>query len=265
MNSTIIENRKNRQTQLVLPFIEQFISKCNLNIDISKSIIGTTINNIQSDIYVRLEAHDKYNIKSQLYIDVIDVKDNYIISDYYYHITWAALTFSLRDCNYNILLRPLKDIYNKKTKFCDFMFRNRTYKNAVKRYNFYKILNKEKMTDDIQNDKRFSLEMYNDAVIQHRPYRFSIAFENDIVDGYVTEKIVNSFLAGCIPIYDGTEDVYKYFNKESFINARDFSSLKELVNYVIKVDNTPELYNKYINACPLDEDKLKKLFWWDNI
>ena len=62
--------------------------------------------------------------------------------------------------------------------------------------------------------------------------------------------IINSFLAGCIPIYDGTDDIYKYFNKGSFINAKDFESLEKLAEYVVKVDSDKKLYNQYINTEP---------------
>ena len=41
------------------------------------------------------------------------------------------------------------------------------------------------------------------------PFRFAMAFENANVSGYVTEKIVNAFLAGAIPIYWGHPDVFK--------------------------------------------------------
>ena len=104
--------------------------------------------------------------------------------------------------------------------------------------------------------------MYDDVVQLHKPYRFSIAFENNIVDGYITEKIINSFLAGCIPIYDGTDDIYKYFNRKSFINATDFDSIEKLAEYVIKVDNDPELYNKYVQEIPTTHAQLQQLFWW---
>tara|TARA_Y100000591_G_C21811561_1_gene688230 strand:+ start:1074 stop:1478 length:405 start_codon:yes stop_codon:yes gene_type:complete len=132
----------------------------------------------------------------------------------------------------------------------------------VKRWKFFNILNNLKKVERPMDNSRYSSNMFNDVVELHKDYKFSIAFENDIVDGWVTEKIINSFLAGCIPIYDGTSDIYKYFNKRAFINAKDFNSLEELAMYVIKVDETPELYNEYIKESPSTTDQLKKLFFW---
>jgi hypothetical protein len=41
------------------------------------------------------------------------------------------------------------------------------------------------------------------------------------------------------------------FNPNSFICADDFSSLEELADYVVHVDETPELYARYVQASPL--------------
>ncbi len=37
------------------------------------------------------------------------------------------------------------------------------------------------------------------------------------MSGYVSEKIVNAFAAGSIPIYYGTTDIFKIFNHRAFI------------------------------------------------
>ena len=41
--------------------------------------------------------------------------------------------------------------------------------------------------------------------------------ENQKARGYVTEKIVNAFQSITVPIYYGTTDVFKLFNKDAFI------------------------------------------------
>jgi hypothetical protein len=50
-----------------------------------------------------------------------------------------------------------------------------------------------------------------------RDYRFCLVLENALVEGYITEKILNAFLGGCVPIYYGTQDVFDVFNKNAFI------------------------------------------------
>ena len=41
--------------------------------------------------------------------------------------------------------------------------------------------------------------------------------ENSNVAGYVTEKIANAFMGSTVPIYYGTRDIFKLFNKDAFI------------------------------------------------
>jgi len=48
-------------------------------------------------------------------------------------------------------------------------------------------------------------------------YKFALVMENTKTPGYITEKILNAFIAGCVPIYYGTEDVFKVFNKDAFV------------------------------------------------
>ena len=46
-------------------------------------------------------------------------------------------------------------------------------------------------------------------------HKFAIAFENTSYDGYCTEKLMEAFAAGTIPIYWGDPNVAKDFNPES--------------------------------------------------
>ena len=81
-------------------------------------------------------------------------------------------------------------------------------------------------------------------------YRFNIAFENTRRAGWCTEKLVDPLHVNTIPIYWGDPRVKEFFNPESFICRDDFSSDHELAEYVLHVDDTPELYAKYIRASP---------------
>lgn len=49
------------------------------------------------------------------------------------------------------------------------------------------------------------------------PYRYAIAVENHSAPHYWTEKIMDCFLAGTMPIYFGAENIAEYFPKESFV------------------------------------------------
>ena len=48
-------------------------------------------------------------------------------------------------------------------------------------------------------------------------YTFCFAMENSKTHNYMSEKIIMAFLAGCVPIYYGSEQIFDVFNKEAFV------------------------------------------------
>jgi hypothetical protein len=64
------------------------------------------------------------------------------------------------------------------------------------------------------------------------PYRFSIAIENTVHDDYFTEKIMDCWLAGTVPIYFGAPNLEDYFPKDSFIrlNSLDYEDFAKRVD-----------------------------------
>lgn len=79
-----------------------------------------------------------------------------------------------------------------------------------------------------------------------KQYKFALALENTSYKGYTTEKIVEAFAAGGIPIYWGDPDVKTYFNEKAFINLMDYSTVEEAIEEIKRIDNDQELYRKYL-------------------
>ena len=76
-------------------------------------------------------------------------------------------------------------------------------------------------------------EWYDHDIIDiYKDYTFVIAMENKCKPGYVTEKILNAFYSGAIPIYWGSKNIDDFFNTNAFINANKFNSFFDCVNYV---------------------------------
>jgi len=63
-------------------------------------------------------------------------------------------------------------------------------------------------------------------------YKFAIAFENISYTGYITEKIIDCFVAGVVPIYLGAPDICDFVPKNCFIDVRDFKNHQELNAYL---------------------------------
>ena len=94
-----------------------------------------------------------------------------------------------------------------------------------------------------------------------RNYKFSIAMENSGGDGYITEKIADSFLAGTIPIYYGNFLVDEYINPKTYILIRSEKDIDEKIELIKKIDNDDKLYKSIIMENPIIDDKfINKIF-----
>lgn len=69
------------------------------------------------------------------------------------------------------------------------------------------------------------------------PYMFSIAIENGQADDYFTEKLLDCFATGTVPIYWGTKGIAKHFDMSGVIQ---FETLDELGDILPKL--TSDLY-----------------------
>ena len=85
-------------------------------------------------------------------------------------------------------------------------------------------------------------------------FKFNLALENSLVEGYVTEKILEPLTASTVPIYWGCDYVKKEFNPEAFINAGDYDTTEALTAAVKRIDNDPEAYLKMLRAPKLLKD-----------
>merc|ERR550537_96933 len=99
----------------------------------------------------------------------------------------------------------------------------------------------------------------DEAVAVFKPFKFVMSFENANVSGYVTEKIVNAYLARAVPIYWGSPDVFKIFNAASFLYVPDFASMEEVAQRVETMSQAD--YEAMQQASPLAEGA-EYLFSW---
>lgn len=69
-------------------------------------------------------------------------------------------------------------------------------------------------------------------------YKFSICYENaKDIPGYITEKIFDSFFAGCVPVYWGANNVTDVIPKNTFIDKRDFTTYEDLYRFLTSLSD----------------------------
>lgn len=83
------------------------------------------------------------------------------------------------------------------------------------------------------HDKKMDIYGYGYNPIQNkisglRDYMFSFAIENIAEDFYFTEKIIDCFLTGTIPIYYGCPSIGNFFNEKGIIRLNSVSDLDEI-------------------------------------
>jgi len=145
----------------------------------------------------------------------------------YKRIQWHGLDPRL------LIKQPIADpekLLASKRKFCNFLYSHKVpYREA-----FFTQLSKYKKVDapgkSMNNmpgiDSLYKGDMWEIKRQFLAPYKFTIAFENDIFPGYQTEKLYDAMLAGSIPIYCGDPFVGDIFNTKSFINAAEYLPVK---------------------------------------
>ncbi|XP_071508936.1 uncharacterized protein [Diadema antillarum] len=93
------------------------------------------------------------------------------------------------------------------------------------------------------------LPMFSEECMRKmRSYKFYLALESAQCDEYITEKFwVNSLMNGVVPVvYGGRTEAYeRVAPPKSFIHVADFSSPKELAEYLIMLDKDNTLYEEY--------------------
>jgi hypothetical protein len=79
-----------------------------------------------------------------------------------------------------------------------------------------------------------------------KQFNFNICFENDLYPGYVTEKAIEAYLSGCIPVWRGN-DSGEFFNKDAVIDVTNLSVI-DAVREVQRISKDPELMTRMRTA-----------------
>lgn len=97
--------------------------------------------------------------------------------------------------------------------------------------------------------QRMGLKTYKgyvaDKLAYLKNYRFALAYENmQQESGYITEKIFDTFSAGCVPVYYGAPNITDYIPSNCFIDRRLFTNDAELYLYLKNMSE--EQYEAYL-------------------
>ena len=75
-----------------------------------------------------------------------------------------------------------------------------------------------------------------------KEYKFCLCPENSIYPGYLTEKLIEAWDAGVVPLWSGSNSPVNYINKKAFVNYQNFTQMNEFFKKVILLDQNFEKY-----------------------
>lgn len=126
---------------------------------------------------------------------------------------------------------PEKSHLYERTGCCAFIgVMENTRRNAL--FEVSKIMNTDVYGASVGNRVKDKIEVANN-------YRFILAFENSISQGYVTEKLLEAQLTNAFPLYWGPRQV-DYFNPERYLNFSNFNGLSNFLEEIRRLDRNPE-------------------------
>lgn len=162
--------------------------------------------------------------------------------------------------------KRIEDIVKQKTRFCNFIYSNAK---ATDRIRFFKLLNEYKKVDSaglVMNNMGTRIPKTPELKIQFlREYKFTIAFENESVDGYTTEKIIQPMLVNSLPIYWGSPSVNSEFNARSFVNVMAYPNFEAAVEEVVRIDRDEHRYRAYLQEPFLIKNRIPEQFQETNL
>jgi len=159
---------------------------------------------------------------------------------------------------YHVLLNKmnLRDFcirrkYNiPKNKFCLFAVSN---PDGQERNNFFMELSKYKRIDScgkhLNNMGRNCPSNHNSSeyIDFISKYKFMICFENESHINYFTEKMINAYKGGTIPIYWGCKNVGDFINMDAILYLKPNyteNDVQKLIQQIAYLDNNEEAYKR---------------------
>lgn len=97
--------------------------------------------------------------------------------------------------------------------------------------------------------ERYEEDFKRKKVLLLRRYKFTIVFHNQDCDYFIDDQLTHALNAGTIPIFMGSDKVDGLLGgnlNQSIIKVKDFSSPKQLADFIKVVARNETLYNSYL-------------------
>lgn len=182
---------------------------------------------------------------------------------------WINYIFGgLLDKNYNKdnIKKAIDDINkakSKKNKFASLIASHDKPKIRTEIYNKVSEIGKVSSAGKLlHNDDRLKKDFNNNKIEYLRDFKFNICPENAISEGYITEKLFDSFRAGCVPIYSGDENIeLDLVNKNALLFYRKGEDNFEVLKEIERLNKDDKLFDSFQKQIKINNSMVDYI--WD--
>tara|TARA_B100001093_G_scaffold239381_1_gene229289 strand:+ start:756 stop:1796 length:1041 start_codon:yes stop_codon:yes gene_type:complete len=159
-------------------------------------------------------------------------------------VSFASKRFSTMICSNKKIIHK-KELYSERNKCINYFEKNNLndfdlYGYGWDKYSFPSnnlILNKLNRLNNIINIFKSNKKSWKGEIVSKKDvlpyYKYNFAYENAFnISGYILEKILDSFIYECVPIYLGAKNIQDHIPRNTFIDKRDFDSYETLYKYL---------------------------------
>jgi len=158
-----------------------------------------------------------------------------------------------------------------KTKFCLFAVSNPHHKERIE---FFKQLTQHKHVDScgkVENNTGSRCPGDHGAgefCDYISDYKFMICFENNSTKHYLTEKLLNAYNCGTIPIYWGCPNVFDYINPSAILYLKPQyteADVEALIQTILQLDADDTLYRRKYESVFFKDGRVPDLMNMDTL
>ncbi|CAH8481063.1 unnamed protein product [Schistosoma rodhaini] len=170
--------------------------------------------------------------------------DSTIVTPYYKYVRFS----DVQPRSLNNLIQPDKDFSIGKSKMIAWFVSNCA--GSSPRMKYAKELMKYIKVDIYGGCGNLNCDRHDSKCFEllKNDYKFYLSFENSICQDYITEKFfLNALKNNVVPIVMGgsKSDYVRSAPSNSFIHVDDFTSVKQLADYLYYLDRNKTAYNEY--------------------
>ncbi|KLI14125.1 glycosyltransferase [Brachyspira hyodysenteriae] len=149
--------------------------------------------------------------------------------------------------NIKKIIDDINNAKSKKNRFASLVASHDATNIRTQMYNQIKKIDSISCPSKLFHNDDTLKQNFNDVKTEYlKDFKFNICPENTISDGYITEKLFDAFKSGCIPIYNGDDNIeLDLVNKNALLFFKKDEDNTELIKEIEKLHKDDKLFDAF--------------------